>query len=63
MLRDGGRLPDGWLEPICSPVRALLDVGADRTASDHEPEPVLVAPGSLGAWADDDDLASGSERA
>ncbi len=63
VLRDGGRLPDGWLEPICSPVRALLDVGVDRTASDHEPEPVLVAPGSLGAWADDDDLASGSERA
>lgn len=62
VVRDGGRLPDSWLEPICSPVRALLDTGpATTTSPSPAPEPVLVAPGSLGGWTEQDDLPNGSE--
>lgn len=62
VVRDGGRLPDSWLEPICSPVRALLDIGSISPSSPPaDPEPVLVAPGSLGAWTEQGDLPDASE--
>jgi hypothetical protein len=64
LLRDGGRLPDGWLAPICGPVQALLDAGTVVTPT--APEPVRVAPGSLGSWTDDElaaDELDGGEAA
>lgn len=58
VLRDGGRLPDGWLAPICGPVQALLDAGADVARADAPAsvgaEPVPVVPGSLGSWTEQD---------
>lgn len=58
-LRDGTRLPDGWLAPIREPVLALLAAGEDKPGRDHAhdhdhatAEPVPVAPGSLGAWTE-----------
>lgn len=60
LLRDGSRLPDSWLVPICSPVRALLDAGAPAAPAPSEATPVLVAPGSLGAWTEQTDLPDGS---
>lgn len=55
LLQDGARLPDGWLDPICSPVRALLAATADAEPMETCPEPVLVAPGVLGSWTEQED--------
>ncbi|MEO7428487.1 MAG: hypothetical protein ABIY48_03800 [Acidimicrobiales bacterium] len=63
LLRDGGRLPDAWLAPICGPVLALLEARDDLSAGEPIAEPTLVAPGSLGAWTEQDtdgDLAAGA---
>lgn len=56
-LRDGARLPDAWLAPIREPVLLLLDDAEDGPfhgdlASHLDPAPVLVVPGSLGAWTE-----------
>lgn len=51
LLRDGSRLPDGWLAPAWGPVRALLDRGLAPPERHHD-EPVAVVPGSLGTWTD-----------
>lgn len=56
LLRDGGRLHDPWLAPICGPVLRLLDAHEDdRGASGPLEDPVAVAPGSLGSWTEQDD--------
>jgi hypothetical protein len=63
LIRDGARLPDPWLAPLCGPVLALLDESAARHAKpDTAPVPVAVRPGSLGSWADQDveDTAEGA---
>lgn len=67
ILRDGARLHEGWLAPVCGPVQSLLDQHPDDQPS---PDAVLqrlteqlvpVAPGSLGTWPDDDDEPDGPE--
>ena len=52
--RDAAPLPAPVVRPLVGAVRGLLD-RARHTASPRgaAPEPVLVAPGSLGSWADD----------
>jgi len=67
-LRDGARLHEGWLAPVCAPVQSLLDRHAgDLPSPDVVPQRtteqlVPVAPGSLGTWPDDeDDEPNGSE--
>ena len=54
LLRDGAPLPESWVAPVCGPVLALLDEGAPRHDSTTvaSPEPVAIAPGSLGSWTD-----------
>ncbi|MEQ1788582.1 MAG: hypothetical protein ABL966_16135, partial [Acidimicrobiales bacterium] len=54
-LRDGTRLSDAWLAPLATTVQAVLDLQPDRVEPADETERALepVAPGSLGAWADD----------
>jgi hypothetical protein len=57
LVGDGARLPDALTAPLAGAVGALLDrASSDPTfkAAAPMPEPVPVAPGSLGAWADDD---------
>ena len=53
--RDGARFADGWLAPVVTSVQAILDRTGEpdvvAPASALEP----VRPGSLGAWAADDD--------
>jgi hypothetical protein len=61
LLRDGSRLPDGWLAPACGPVRALLDRELTPPEPRHD-EPVPVAPGSLGAWTDQLDSDGGDHH-
>lgn len=52
VLRDVARLPDAWIRPVGSAVLELLTQTATRGPS-AGPEPVPVAAGSLGAWADE----------
>jgi len=53
LLRDGTRLPDGWLQPVAGTVRTLLDREDDlRHPAPVVDEPVPVRPGSLGTWTD-----------
>lgn len=55
-VRDGERLPGGLSVPVGSAVAALLDQApaapADEEGRAGDGEPVPVAPGSLGSWAD-----------
>jgi hypothetical protein len=53
VLRDGARLPDGWVAPLAGSVQAVLD-RARGTPSAAVPPDVLepVRPGSLGSWAE-----------
>jgi MinD-like ATPase involved in chromosome partitioning or flagellar assembly len=55
ILRDGGRLPQSMVEPI---TRAVVDL-LERAPVDAEPAgpvPVPIAPGELGAWAEEEAL-------
>ena len=55
-LRDGARLPDGWLGPIVGSVQSVLDLTQelpDRPDPVEELQP--VTPGSVGTWTDDQD--------
>lgn len=54
VLRDGARLPAAIVDPV---TRAVLMV-ADRMADAAPPEagPSRVVPGTLGSWADDEDV-------
>lgn len=49
LVRDVARLPDPWLRSVGAAVLGLLAPHGRPTPS-VEPEPVPVAPGSLGAW-------------
>ena len=54
--RDAAPLPAPVVKPLVGAVRGLLDRARHAAAprpSAPAPEPVLVAPGSLGSWADD----------
>jgi hypothetical protein len=57
-LRDGVRLPTGLGSPLADAVaHAVRRAGPVVSSSPSEPEP--VRPGSLGAWSDIDEAASG----
>ena len=53
--RDAAPLPAPVVKPLVGAVRGLLDRARHSAARAlvPAPEPVLVAPGSLGSWADD----------
>jgi hypothetical protein len=56
--RDGVAPPAPLVRPLTGAVRGLLDrapVAPAPASWEARPEPVLVAPGSLGSWADDED--------
>jgi Mrp family chromosome partitioning ATPase len=56
--RDGVAPPAPLVRPLTGAVRGLLDrapVAPAPARWEERPEPVLVAPGSLGSWADDED--------
>jgi MinD-like ATPase involved in chromosome partitioning or flagellar assembly len=55
ILRDGGRLPQSITEPVA---RALADLlsRAPAGSDPSEPVPVPIAPGELGAWAEEEAL-------
>ena len=57
-FRDGLPPPAALVRPLVGAVRGLLErarhVAPARRAVE-EPEPVLVTPGSLGSWADDEE--------
>lgn len=63
LLRDGARLPDSWLAPVCGPVLALLDTLAEGGDAPQQPEPVAVVPGSLGTWTEQADGGTDPEVA
>lgn len=53
ILRDGGKLPQAVVEPL---TRAVLDmVERAPVPASAEPEPVPITPGSLGAWAEEEE--------
>jgi MinD-like ATPase involved in chromosome partitioning or flagellar assembly len=56
--RDAVAPPAPLVRPLAGAVRGLLDrpQSASPPPPAEPPEPVLVAPGSLGSWADDEDL-------
>ncbi|MET0726914.1 MAG: hypothetical protein ABWZ76_01310 [Acidimicrobiales bacterium] len=61
VLRDGARLPDGWVAPVSSAVQAVLD--GMEPVDGQAPlaaEPVAVAPGSLGTWAAQGEVDEGA---
>jgi hypothetical protein len=63
LVGDGARLPEALTAPLAGAVGAVLDRvavegPADMDPSSRAPEPVRVAPGALGAWADDEGPAS-----
>ncbi len=52
-IRDGVRLPEGWIRPVATAVLAVLDLAPAGHASEvTEPELVAVRPGALGTWTD-----------
>ncbi len=55
ILRDGGRLPQAIAEPVSRAVADLLD-RAPADAAPAEPVPVPVTPGSLGSWAEEEEM-------
>lgn len=63
IIRDGSRLPDGWLAPLARSVMRLLDrdPAPEPDYRPVEPELVPVKPGSIGSWTeqagDDEALA------
>lgn len=55
ILRDGGRLPQSLVEPITRAVVDLLE-RAPAASAPSQPTPVPIAPGELGAWAEEEAL-------
>jgi Mrp family chromosome partitioning ATPase len=54
-IRDAAPLPSPLVRPVTGAARGLLDRARHAPpARPPSPEPVLVAPGSLGSWADAD---------
>jgi MinD-like ATPase involved in chromosome partitioning or flagellar assembly len=53
VTRDGAFLPQQIVRPLAVAVRALLD-RTPELPTPPAPEPVAVAPGSLGSWSADD---------
>lgn len=56
LLRDGSRLHDPWLAPVCGPVLALLEAREADPGGRSLEDPVAVVPGSLGSWTEQDDV-------
>jgi hypothetical protein len=57
LLRDGVSLPPALTQPLAGAIEALLERQLDLAPPMSEP--VLVAPGSIGSWADDGELSVG----
>jgi MinD-like ATPase involved in chromosome partitioning or flagellar assembly len=55
-FRDGVALPAAVCDPLVGGVRAILKRVADHPPAD--PQPVPIAPGSLGSWSEQDADAS-----
>lgn len=53
ILRDGARLPDQLGAALTGAVHAVLDRTEGPVAA-SEPEPVVVVPGELGSWTDEE---------
>ncbi|MCU4183918.1 hypothetical protein K6U06_06060 [Acidiferrimicrobium sp. IK] len=53
-VRDGLALPDGVVAPVVGAMHAVIDRHADAAA--RLAAPARVTPGSLGHWADSEDL-------
>jgi hypothetical protein len=56
-IRDGMRLPAAIGEAIHDPVMALIDKHGTRNMDFETRDPVAVIPGTLGFWAEEDDVA------
>jgi MinD-like ATPase involved in chromosome partitioning or flagellar assembly len=54
IVRDGGRLPQAVVEPVTRAVADLLDRAP--VAEAPEAAPVPIVPGSLGSWADEEEV-------
>lgn len=52
LLRDGARLPEAWLGPVCGPVRSLLDAMSVQPTPRAAVVPVAVIPGTIGSWTE-----------
>ena len=52
-LRDGDPIPSSITAPLAAAVDVLLSKTEPSRGSDHEGDPIPVAPGSLGTWSDD----------
>jgi hypothetical protein len=52
-MRDGAPVPPQIVRPLTGAVRPLLD-RTPELPPPPAPEPVAVAPGSLGSWSADD---------
>ena len=59
LMRDGATPPPQIVRPVTGVVRALLDRTPELPAPPSAPEPVAVAPGSLGSWSADDEAGEG----
>ena len=53
VLRDNVALPQPITQPVSAAVAGALDHLGPRPGAEAEPEPVAVAPGSLGHFFDD----------
>ncbi|MEM9522092.1 MAG: hypothetical protein AAGA37_22480 [Actinomycetota bacterium] len=53
-IRDAVRLPNALTQPMHRLTTSLVDTLGARTIT-HDPEPVAITPGSLGAWTDNDE--------
>ncbi len=56
--RDLARFPGPLVDPPSAAVRELLDRLPARDLQEQPVEPVAIAPGSLGRWADDEEATS-----
>jgi hypothetical protein len=57
VLRDGGPLPGAVVDPVVQAVRAVSERQMD--SSPAQSGPTLIAPGSLGRWAEEAEFGTG----
>lgn len=56
--RDAARLPSTLTAPLAGAVHAVLDRAVEAKPVATAPEPTRITPGSLGAWAEDEEATS-----